>query len=102
MSHKSDLGRGWRPWVRGARLFLRPASSLVTIIAIFGILLALLHKDKTFARGLKPFVYRRVVSRRLRIPHNFTVTVLTSVYCCNPYSPSSRPIPDCLNPPKGA
>jgi len=24
------------------------------------------------------------------------------VYCCNPYSPSSRPTPDCLNPPKGA
>src|SRR5262249_50686399 len=32
----------------------------------------------------------------------FTVTVFTSVYCCKPYSPSSRPIPDCLKPPKGA
>jgi hypothetical protein len=34
--------------------------------------------------------------------YSFTVTVLISVYCCNPYSPSSRPIPDCLNPPNGA
>ena len=34
--------------------------------------------------------------------YSFTVTVFTSVYCCNPYSPSSRPIPDCLNPPNGA
>jgi hypothetical protein len=33
---------------------------------------------------------------------NLTVTVLTSVYCCSPYSPSSRPMPDCLKPPKGA
>ena len=32
----------------------------------------------------------------------FTVTVLTSVYCWRPYSPSSRPMPDCLKPPKGA
>ncbi len=30
------------------------------------------------------------------------VTVLTSVYCWRPYSPSSRPIPDCLKPPNGA
>src|SRR5262249_7971132 len=34
--------------------------------------------------------------------HSLTVTVLTSVYCCKPYSPSSRPMPDCLNPPNGA
>jgi hypothetical protein len=34
--------------------------------------------------------------------YSFTVTVLTSVYCCNPYSPSSRPMPDCLKPPNGA
>jgi len=33
---------------------------------------------------------------------SLTMTVFTSVYCCNPYSPSSRPIPDCLNPPNGA
>ena len=33
---------------------------------------------------------------------SFTVTVLTSVYCWRPYSPSSRPMPDCLKPPKGA
>ncbi len=37
-----------------------------------------------------------------RSHHNLIVTVLTSVYCCNPYSPSSRPIPDCLKPPNGA
>jgi hypothetical protein len=34
--------------------------------------------------------------------YNLTVTVFTSVYCCNPYSPNSRPIPDCLKPPNGA
>lgn len=34
--------------------------------------------------------------------YNFTVTVFTSVYACNPYSPSSRPMPERLNPPKGA
>jgi hypothetical protein len=30
------------------------------------------------------------------------VTVFTSVYSCKAYSPSSRPMPDCLKPPKGA
>src|SRR5258705_2849855 len=35
-------------------------------------------------------------------PHSLTVTVLTSVYCWRPYSPNSRPIPDCLKPPNGA
>jgi len=34
--------------------------------------------------------------------YSLTVTVLTSVYCWRPYSPSSRPIPDCLKPPNGA
>jgi hypothetical protein len=36
------------------------------------------------------------------VSYSFTVTVFTSVYCCKPYSPSSRPMPDCLKPPKGA
>lgn len=34
--------------------------------------------------------------------YSFTVTVFTSVYACKPYSPSSRPMPERLNPPKGA
>ena len=33
---------------------------------------------------------------------SLAMTVLTCVYCSSPYSPSSRPIPDCLKPPKGA
>ncbi len=33
--------------------------------------------------------------------YRFIITDLTSVYCWSPYSPSSRPIPDCLNPPNG-
>src|ERR1700756_2247083 len=34
--------------------------------------------------------------------YSLTVTVFTSVYCCNAYSPISLPMPDCLKPPKGA
>jgi hypothetical protein len=37
-----------------------------------------------------------------RADHSLRVTVFTSVYCSSPYSPNSRPIPDCLNPPNGA
>ena len=37
-----------------------------------------------------------------KISQSFMVTVFTSEYCCSPYSPSSRPVPDCLNPPNGA
>ena len=39
---------------------------------------------------------------RTQRAYSFTVTVFTSEYCCSPYSPNSRPIPDCLNPPNGA
>jgi len=38
----------------------------------------------------------------LKIKICLIVTVFTSVYGSNPYSPSSRPIPDILYPPNGA
>ena len=28
------------------------------------------------------------------------MTDFTSLYCCRPYSPISRPMPDCLKPPE--
>ena len=34
--------------------------------------------------------------------YSLIITDLTSLYCDKPYSPISRPIPDCLNPPQGA
>src|SRR5262245_10850463 len=48
---------------------------------------------------------RIVPDHRVTLPRrtqSLTVTVFTSVYCCNPYSPISLPIPDCLKPPNGA
>jgi hypothetical protein len=51
--------------------------------------------------GDEPFWFRK--NREITYAtQSFTVTVFTSVYCCKPYSPSSRPIPDCLKPPNGA
>jgi hypothetical protein len=55
--------------------------------------------------GDSKYRFQDELSSRLGLPaeaYSLTVTVFTSVYCCKPYSPSSRPIPDCLKPPNGA
>src|SRR5262249_53958743 len=46
--------------------------------------------------------FQPAVSEFSALHHSLIVTVFTSVYCCMPYSPSSRPIPLCLKPPNGA
>ena len=64
--------------------------------------LGMRHEGMMKPRGTPVVLYSVEMPRLEIIDQSFTVTVFTSVYCCRPYSPSSRPIPDCLNPPNGA
>jgi len=64
---------------------------------------AVLMETRTSKTNVRHEFYSRCHQvRGIEMRQSRTVTVLSSVYCCRPYSPISLPMPDCLNPPNGA